>query len=566
MKRVFCMGWALLVLLAAPALQAQEALKPVVLAVFPSYDELMADVDYLGGLSGQPQASQQIEQMLALFTQGQGLAGLDKSKPCGVAMFLDGGQPVGLLFVPVTDLKKLLRMVEPFTGLPEESQDHEGLLELSVNGQSVYIKERNGWAWFSNSPDLLGKVPKDPQGWIDPLAKRYDLAVQVRVQNIPEASRQMLLQAIREGAAAGLAEAEENDPRLRKVQQEVLRAQLKQLEDLLSSLDRLTFGFRVDRKAKNLVFAGEATFLPESVYGRLFKDYRALPTRLAVFSPPGAILRFHSAAAFGEAARRYAREQIKQAQKVFEQLFGNLPQEEPQARQAKAFAQGYLRFLNRIIEAESLDVALAVENRKGHVFFSAAVQAPGGPDFRQVVSRGLERLARHAEESEKARFRVRLNVARQGEVTYHQVVPAKLNELQKERVEKALGPQPSLTIGASQSALYLAVGSKSLEQLRQQVASAQTGTPQKLEHFGYCEFGLRPLLELLQEFFPDHPVIAQVAQSLPQNTGDKVRLVMDLVPNGERVELIVEEGVLRAVLGMVRTLAQDRAQEAVPEF
>ena len=59
-------------------------MKPLAVVVFSSYDELMKDVDFLGSLGGQPQASQMIDQMLQMFTQNKGLAGLDKSKPIGV--------------------------------------------------------------------------------------------------------------------------------------------------------------------------------------------------------------------------------------------------------------------------------------------------------------------------------------------------------------------------------------------------------------------------------------------------------------------------------------------------
>ena len=65
---------------------AQTA-KPVLVVSFPSYEKLMADVDFLGQLAGQPNRSQQIEAMIQVFTQGQGLKGLDKTKPWGGAVF-----------------------------------------------------------------------------------------------------------------------------------------------------------------------------------------------------------------------------------------------------------------------------------------------------------------------------------------------------------------------------------------------------------------------------------------------------------------------------------------------
>ncbi len=562
MRRMFRMWLAALVVLVAPAAWAQEALKPVILAVFPSYDELMADVDYLGGLSGQPQASQQIEQILALFTQGQGLAGLDKTKPCGAAMFLDGGQPVGAAFVPVTDVKKLLASLEGFVGVAEESQDHHGLLELSVQGQTLYVKQQNGWAWFSNSPDLLAKVPKTPQEWIGPLAKLYDFAVQVRLQNIPEFYRQLAIELIRQGAEEGRAEID--DPELQKMQKKALQIQLKQVEEIISSLDQITLGCRVDRKNRNVGVGVQLTALPDSVLGRVMAGYSPLPARFTAFAPQGAIFRINMAAGIGDAVRDYYRGQwgeIEELLTMVGDLRKKIPPDSKDAEKMQgviSFLKGYMQFLNEVLEADGYELAFSVENQQGHLFLSGVGYAPGGPNFVEFVTRGLDTLTEVAGEH----LKIQRDVARQGDVRFHRI-SAELDEEERAEVEQLFGTGAALVLAVSPNGVFAAYGAQALEKLQKRLAAAKASPPKKLPYFGYGEFALRPLLDLLKKQVPHEEVVPVMLEALPQGNQDKVRLKNQLLRNGQRIELVIDEGVLRAILAAVR--ASQEAQ-AVPEF
>ena len=57
--------------------------KPVAIVSIASYERLMADVEFIGSLVGNPDLDKNIEGAIQLFTQGQGLTGLDKKRPLG---------------------------------------------------------------------------------------------------------------------------------------------------------------------------------------------------------------------------------------------------------------------------------------------------------------------------------------------------------------------------------------------------------------------------------------------------------------------------------------------------
>mgnify|MGYP000938061406 CR=1 FL=1 len=83
-----------------------------------------------------PDLAQSVEGLVAFVTQFQGLAGLDKAKPIGVAVNTDGAQFQVIGFVPVTDLGKLLSALQGAVG--------EATPEIDLVGSGGAEGERGG--------------------------------------------------------------------------------------------------------------------------------------------------------------------------------------------------------------------------------------------------------------------------------------------------------------------------------------------------------------------------------------------------------------------------------------
>ena len=120
-SRKLAWAWLPLVALAmafAPlAVQAQQTSQQIALITLSSYDEIKNDVSFVGRLSGQPQLAEQMEALLTFMTGGQGLVGLDKTKPIGVGVYADGPEVSVKAMVPVTDMNALIDLLEmPVTG------------------------------------------------------------------------------------------------------------------------------------------------------------------------------------------------------------------------------------------------------------------------------------------------------------------------------------------------------------------------------------------------------------------------------------------------------------------
>ena len=173
----------------------QTGNKPVAVLSLAGYDRIMEDLDFLGGLAGNPGLSKNLEGAIQLFTQGQGLAGLDKKRPWGITLTTDGSSFQPLVFLPVNSLKQLL---DALAGLIGEAQEGpNGTYQLSVFNFNIFCKEQDGWAYFGQSADELAALPKDPTKLLGGLDKSYDVALRLHVQNVPELYRSMLLDQLR---------------------------------------------------------------------------------------------------------------------------------------------------------------------------------------------------------------------------------------------------------------------------------------------------------------------------------------------------------------------------------
>ena len=134
---------ALTLLLAGAAVGAPQAAKPVLVISIPSYNDILANVDFLGKLAGQPAAAQQMDQMVGLFAQG--LKGLDRTRPIGVVVSSEGADFTPLAFVPTTNLKDLMQCLPqlPRKRMPADSKSCRPWANRSSESKTVGRSSRN---------------------------------------------------------------------------------------------------------------------------------------------------------------------------------------------------------------------------------------------------------------------------------------------------------------------------------------------------------------------------------------------------------------------------------------
>jgi hypothetical protein len=224
-----------------------KQLKPLAIVSAAGCDAFRADVEFIGELSGNPNLGKALDAIVTLATKGQGLAGLDKTRPWGVVIQTDGGKPTGYACIPVTDMAPLLRLVN---SLGRKVTDQgEGIFKIETKKKPVYVTEKNGWAIVCDDPERLAQVPANPARLLTKLSKRYDLAVRLYVSNMPQECRQKLAKCLREHAKKRLARKSGGTEQEQAVRKQLARHMVRSINAAINDLDRVTLGWSLDEEA-----------------------------------------------------------------------------------------------------------------------------------------------------------------------------------------------------------------------------------------------------------------------------------------------------------------------------
>jgi hypothetical protein len=504
----------------------------------------MKDVDFLGSLAGQKDASQGLEQALKMFTQQKGLAGLDRTKPIGVIVQSSGDIPGGAICLPVTDLNALLDVVKGFGVTSEDAGN--GLMQVKTpQGQAVFLKNANGWALMSLSPDMLEAVPADPSTLLGELSKDYDVAFRAHVQNMPEAYKQMAVQAMSEGAKQGLSQRADESDEAYKAREEQVNLQLAELQRFINELDQFTFGMAIDGQQQRAYIDFAYTALPGT---KLAEDIAAnsnVTTNFAGFFQPDAAMTMSFASKMTGADTAQLdqmvdslRTQVEQSIEEDEDLSDDESKE-----QIKSAVSDFIDALKATLQKGVIDGGASLNMTPESLTFVA-----GGyiADPAKVES-GLKKFAEVAQEKEEDMPEVSWASDKHNDVTFH-TMQAPVED--DEKAKKLFGEKLDIVVGIGKEAVYFGLGRDALESVKK-VIDDSAANPKKPVAPMEMTVALGQIMNAAKELADEDekPQIEMVADMLANEASgrDHVRMVAQPVDNGVRMRIEAEEGVLRAI-------------------
>ena len=259
---------------------ADGALKPVAIISLSGYDRVMSDIAFIGQVAQRQGLEKQAEGMLMVFAQG--LQGLDKTRPWGVVVSTDGTNFPRLGFLPVTNVKQLLASLQGLIGPADDAGG--GVYSLETNNLKLYIKEQNGWAFISDTSDSLADLPKDPSKWLDGLDKKFELAVQFHVANVPEVYRTMAIDQMKDAVRANLKQQPGEDDSTFELRQKLTQTQMQAMEDIVNDADLFTFGWAIDPSARLTSLDVSMTGRTGTELAKKFASLKAVPSNFAGFT------------------------------------------------------------------------------------------------------------------------------------------------------------------------------------------------------------------------------------------------------------------------------------------
>jgi hypothetical protein len=463
---------------------AQAApLKPVAVVTISGYDELMGDLEFVGEISGRPELATGLKGMISLTTGGKGLEGLDKSKPLGAVVQTDGEKFHGYTFVPVTDLKKLLEVLEPMAGKITDVGD--GVVEVQTNqGRTFYVKEkRPGWAIICDSKEALARAPADPLAAIGDLNKKYDLAARVYVHNIPEKFRQAAITRVKEGA--------ERQSERRPGESDAEYAVRKKLSDqsveaaitAINELEQVSLGWSLNHKVGDVHLDLSATVLPGSDAARTLADMAQAKSNLAGFLVPGAAVVGNWLSQVPTQDVAALAEAIQAVRPRIMEGIEKKAQSPEAAKEQKELAGNVLDVVQKTVASGRTDAAMSLVLGPEAVTLVAGAYVADGPTLEKTFE-ALAEMAR-AQHPDAVNRMLKMNAGQCRGVNLHTVsIPIPPNARNREETVKLVGQTLEVVVGVGKESVCVAAGRDAMKALRQAIERSAEGaenvTPAKL--------------------------------------------------------------------------------------
>jgi hypothetical protein len=512
--------------------------KPVVVAAFSGYGELKRDLEYLGTLSGNPDMAKGLEGLLSVFTQGQGLAGLDQARPWGAAVSVtdDNSEFPALAFVPVTDLKQLLDSIAGLLGEADDAGDD--VYEIHRGSSTFYLSQKGKWAYIAQKKGDLDDLPSDPLKQLRGLDKKYDLAVSVFVQNIPQGLRDTAAELIKQGLETSLQQNADDDDEQAELKAQIARSQAEEFVKGINEMDQITIGLNIDRKESRTFLDIALTAVEGSEIAKQLASSgkEAGPSKFAAVLRPDAIFSLHVNSPVSDEDEEQMEELLKGLNK---QLMSEIDDEDDldneQKEKSKALVEKLLDIVEETLEEKGrINAGLTVVG-SGPITAALGVLVDEVKDLEDVVKQFVTMAAEDADLPKP-----KWNAEKYKGYRFHALtVPVTEDNDNAEKIKQALGDPVKVTFAFGEDTFYLAAGDEGVETIKELIDKSAE-TPASLPPMT-ASLALAPLMKLAASQ-GGNPVAGMMAQGLQQGK-DRIKLTLETIDNGVRYRIEAEEGV-----------------------
>jgi len=540
-------------LMLALVAQTTAAPKPVAVVSFGGYDALKKDVAYAGQLGGNPDLAVGMEAMLKMFTGGKGLVGIDHAKPWGGVIYLEGEEPTGCAFIPVTNFAALQSVFEPFVGKPETTDS--GLLKFKTDEGPLFAVEEGGWVFFAKQQSELKLRPKSPGKLLGPLNEQYDFAVQVNVDALPDSLRQQFIAEMKRESANELERKPHEDDVEFQLRTRIIKSIIRAVETITGDTEQVTLGYTLDGDAERAFIEVAVSAKPNTKMAEQFAALADSRTRYSGFILPDAAL---TARWSGQCVHVDAQNVTEMTAAIKTKLMEEIDAED-KSDEEKAFAKDLvseaLAIMEGTVASGKADGAVSVRLGPNAVTLVGAGFISDGKILEGIVKR-IKDVA--ASEKPLVNEWVTIDADRYKDVSLHMVsVPIPDDADDREKAVSLIGDSLDVVVGMGEESIYVAAGRDAMKTLKQALADSsdeayRTVPPMQMS------MALKPIAEFAAVVGDDEQErkhAKMIATFLEDVSGrDNVSMTARPIKHGVSLRIEAEEGILR-LLGKVGAMA-----------
>ncbi len=538
MKKNFCSMLSVVLVLSilsmALPLAAAAELKPMVTVSFSGYSELKADVEAFGKLAGRPELAQLLEGMLAMVTQGKGLAMLDQNQPLGIVVLNDSEDFTGYGFLPVSDLPSLMELMKNVMGGESPKLEH-GMYEIPLGAVSVYATQKGKWTYVSQNPKTFDAVSNDPASLLGDMPKRYLLAVRASVKNIPDSMQQKALAFLTMFMQSSMQPPE------------IMKQNIEQIERWSKELDEVMLGVTLDRQTNSSYLDLELTAKPGTNMAAELAATKPGKTDFAGLKIPGAAVTFNYTVTLTDEAVARA----KKTMDIYHAMVQDGVKEQDLSKEQLDLATDVLNQLfdvaAKTIELKKTDCGLAVVLEPNALTVAAGSVVADGAKLEDILKKLLAEAEKNEPDTAKL---VKLNAETYKGVRFDVFsVPVPPDP----KLAAMVGDMLDVVLGISDKKVFIAAGRDAAKTLKEVIDKSQTEAGKEVPAYQVVVSGLK-IAKFASAIADDDMVknmADKIAGSLEQSGGkDHLTIVTEPIPNGTRVRLELEEGILKALGGI----------------
>ncbi|HEX7378590.1 MAG TPA: hypothetical protein VF278_15835, partial [Pirellulales bacterium] len=504
--------------------------------------------------------------LLLLFTQGQGLGGIDQARPWGAALSItaDGSQFPAMAFLPVGDFDKLLETLATVIADPVDAGDD--IFEIRRDPNTYFLKHHGEWVYVAQQKSALADLPDDPLKQLRGLDEEYDLGVSVNVQNIPQALRDMASDLLMQAMETQLAqqmdadddetdEDDEDDEDAQALRLKLARDKAEDFVKSINELDQVTVGLNIDRAESRTFLDVEITAVPGSETAQSFAEgaVESQGSLLAGALTPGSMLSLHANLPLTKDDRAQFKTMLE---RLREHWLEEIDDEDEVADKE----------LTKQLAGKAIDVLVQTIDKDGRInaglIVVPAQQADDEAEGAQLTAALGAVVASGAKLEEVAKQFIALaeygeadlNVEKyQGHRFHVLTLPVPENE-NLEQAKEMFGDPLKVVLAFGDQTCFVALGEKGAATIKQVIDGSRKTPEEKLPPVTVA-LGMAPLLKLAAAQ-KSNVAAEKMAAGLAASGKDRVKFTATPVDNGLRLRLEGEEGVNKLLGSLLGNAAQ----------
>jgi hypothetical protein len=553
-------GWSLWTAVADAPKESKE-LKPVVVVSLSGYDKTLDNVAMLGKASGHPELARELIVILKLVAIQGGLAGPDKTRPWGAVVQADGDALAGCAFLPCADLATLASLasvLEPLAGKAEDIGG--GVFRIRSHAKPVYVKQKDGWAFFAYSPEALDSPPTDPIALLAGLNTDYDAAVRVYAANIPLKQREKFAQWLNGHVEPYVGQGRYEPNRIYALRKQATDGVLRPVFAALNDLETVTVGWTLDIVAKKTSVEFSVTAQEGTETAAALANLHDVKSQFRGFRLPDAVLMGNWAAQISP-MKSTAPDALVEAYRAL--AVGRIEQEGSRVEEGKEFVANLAELVLANVHSGRVDGGMAVLLKPDAVTLLAGGYVADGAKLTKAG-----KLMVHAAAQEKPAVAewIKLDADEFQSVRFHTLsIPIPAQAKEQTNIVSLIGEKLEVAIGIGPQSAYVAVGREPLASIKQVIvqSAADVNTQKDLPPvevslaLGTAAKFIATRCKIENVSF----VAMLVAAILEKSPGrDHAKLIGSLIPRGVKYRLELEEGIV-TLIGRLSTKEADEERK-----